>query len=149
MAPPSETAQACILAQSAVVAQLVLHPLAATHAKGAQSTRVPGMQVPLEQVDGGRYRSWPSHIAWPHTVPSAIGLQVPCLPGTAHERQLGHIADPQQNPSTQLPLRHSPGTVHALPVGFRLVHEYPRHRKPVAQSPSVVHVVLHAFVPHR
>ena len=81
------------------------------------------MHMPPWQVDGGRYRSWPSHIAWPHTVPSPLGLQVPCLPGTAHERQLGHIADPQQNPSVQCPLRHSVAAAHALPVGFKLVHE--------------------------
>jgi hypothetical protein len=56
-------------------------------------------------------------------VPSPIGLQVPSLPGTAHERQLGHIADPQQNPSVQLPLRHWAATVQALPFGFMLVHE--------------------------
>jgi hypothetical protein len=56
-------------------------------------------------------------------VPSPVGLQVPSLPGTAHERQAGHIADPQQNPSVQWPLRHSAGPVHALPIGFRLVHE--------------------------
>jgi hypothetical protein len=86
----------CIRAQSVFVAQLFLQPLATSHAKGTHSTRVAGMQLPLEHIDGGRYRSWPSHIAAPHTVPSAIALQVPCLPATAHERQLGHIADPQQ-----------------------------------------------------
>jgi hypothetical protein len=81
------------------------------------------MQLPFAQIDGARYRSLPSHMAAPQTVPSPIGLQVPSLPGTAHERQLGHIADPQQNPSVQLPLRHWAATVQALPFGFMLVHE--------------------------
>ena len=51
-APPA--VQVCILAQSASVAQLVLHPAAASHAQGAQSTRVPCAHMPLEQVEGPR-----------------------------------------------------------------------------------------------
>jgi hypothetical protein len=74
-APPA--VQVCIFAQSASVAQLVLHPAAALHPQGAQSIRVPCMHMPLEQVDGGRYRSWPSHMLAPHTVPLATGAQVP------------------------------------------------------------------------
>jgi hypothetical protein len=79
--------------------------------------------MPLEQVDGERNRSWPSHMPPPHTVPSAVGEQVPCLPATAQERQLPHDADPQQNPSVQKPLRHSAPAPHATPFGLRFVHE--------------------------
>lgn len=52
--PPAPGVQVCILAQSVLVAQLVLHPAAASHANGAHSTRVPCMHIPLEQVDGAR-----------------------------------------------------------------------------------------------
>ena len=52
--PPAPGVQACIRAQSVFVAQLVLHPAAASHAKGAHSTRVPCTHMPPEQVDGGR-----------------------------------------------------------------------------------------------
>jgi hypothetical protein len=34
--------------------------------------------------------------------------------------------------------------VQAVPFGDRLVHEYPRHMNPGAQSATVVQVVLHA-----
>jgi hypothetical protein len=120
-APPA--VQVCIFAQSASVAQLVVHPAAALHPQGTQSTRVPCVHMPLEQVDGGRYRSWPSHMLAPHTVPSAVGEQVPCLPGTAHDLQVPHDAEPQQNPSVQLPLRHSNPAPHAMPFVLRFVHE--------------------------
>jgi len=120
-APPAE--QVCIRAQSASVAQLELHPVAALQPQGAQSVRVPSVQMPLEHVDGARKRSIPSHMAAPHTVPSAVGEQVPCLPGTAHDLQVPHAADPQQNPSMQLPLRHSEPAPHARPFTLRFVHE--------------------------
>ncbi len=122
-APPAPGVQLCFFAQSPSTAQLVLHPPVASQPKGAQSTRVPCTQVPLEQVDGGRNRSWPSHTPDPHTVPSPVGEQVPCLPATAHERQVPHDADPQQNPSVQLPLRHSPPAPHVMPFALRFVHE--------------------------
>jgi hypothetical protein len=63
--------------------------------------------------------------AVPHTVPSAIGEQVPCLPATAHERQAPHDADPQQKPSVQAPLMHSPAAAQVAPLGLRFVHELP------------------------
>lgn len=68
----------------------------------------------------------PSQEPAPHTVPSAIGAQVPCCPGTAHERQAGQDAEPQQNPSVQAPLMHSPAAAQAAPFGLRFVHELPR-----------------------
>ena len=79
--------------------------------------------MPLEQVEAARKRSLPSHMPAPHTVPSAVGEQVPCLPGTAHDLQVPHDADPQQNPSVQLPLRHSAPAPHARPFTLRFVHE--------------------------
>jgi hypothetical protein len=121
--PPAPGVQVCILVQSVFAAQLVLHPAAVSHAKGAQSTRVPCWHMPLAQVDGGRNRSWPSHMLAPHTAPSAVGAQVPCLPGTAHDLQFPHDPEPQQNPSVQKPLRHSEPTPHAWPFGLRFVHE--------------------------
>ena len=121
--PPAPGVQVCILAQSVFVAQLVLHPAAVSHAKGAQSTRVPCTHMPLEHIAGGRNRSWPSHMPVPHTVPSPVGAQVPCLPGTAHDLQVPHDADPQQYPSVQLPLRHSEPAPHARPFALRFVHE--------------------------
>jgi hypothetical protein len=61
----------------------------------------------------------------PQAVPSPVGAHVPCLPGTAHELQAGHAPIPQQNPSVQWPLMHSPAAVHAAPFGFRFVQKYP------------------------
>jgi len=54
------------------------------------------------------------------------------------------VADPQQNPSRQWPLMHCVSALQTAPFGWRLVHEYPRHMNPGAQSATVVHVVLHA-----
>jgi len=51
-APPA--VHVCIRAQSASVAQLVVHPAAALQPQGAQSTRVPCTHMPVEQVDGAR-----------------------------------------------------------------------------------------------
>ena len=52
--PPAPGVQVCILAQSVLVAQLVLHPAATSHAKGTHSTRVACMHMPVEHVDGAR-----------------------------------------------------------------------------------------------
>ena len=82
-------------------------------------------------------------------VPSATGEQVPCFPATAHERQVPHDAAPQQNPSVQKPLMHSPAAPQAVPFGLRFVHELPWQVYPARQSAPVAHVVLHAFAPHR
>lgn len=82
--------------------------------------------MPAAQVDWGWSRSLPSQEAVPHTTPSATGAQVPCCPGTAHERQAGQDAVPQQNPSVQAPLMHSPAAAQGAPFGLRFVHELPR-----------------------
>jgi hypothetical protein len=59
----------------------------------------------------------------PHTVPSPLGAQVPCLPGTAHELHAGQAPIPQQKPSVQWPLMHSPFAVQAVPFAFRFVQK--------------------------
>jgi hypothetical protein len=80
----------------------------------------------------------------PQVTPSAIGQQVPSWPGIAQELQAEQVADPQQNPSRQWPLMHCVFELQVAPFGERLVHEYPRHMNPGAQSATVVQVVLHA-----
>jgi hypothetical protein len=79
--------------------------------------------VPATQVDAPRTRSCPSHVAGAQSVPSGMGEQVPSLPAIAHELHFEHAATPQQNPSVQWPLMHSPSTPQTVPFGFRLVHE--------------------------
>ncbi len=75
------------------------------------------------------------------------GWQVPALPATAHEKQLGQLADPQQTPSTQLPLVHSAPATHASPLGLD-VQEPDRQNNPGVQSPSAAHTVRQAAGPH-
>jgi hypothetical protein len=84
-----------------------------------------------------------------HAVPSPLGAHIPCLPATAHELQAGHAATPQQKPSVQWPLIHSPSAPQAEPFAFRFVHEYPRQTNPATQSAAVAHVVLQALAPQR
>jgi hypothetical protein len=52
----------------------------------------------------------------------------------------------QQNPSTQLPSRHSLAAEHVAPVAFLPMQEPPEQMLPVKQSPSTVQVVLQAEV---
>jgi hypothetical protein len=59
----------------------------------------------------------------PQTVPSPLAEQVPSLPATAHDWQAGHAATPQQYPSVQWPLMHSPPVVQAAPFTFRFVQK--------------------------
>jgi hypothetical protein len=89
----------------------------------------------------------PSHEPAPQTVPSPVAAQVPCLPGTAQELQAGHAATPQQNPSVQWPLMHSPPAVQAAPFAFRFVQKYPWQLKPLTQSELDAQVVLQASPP--
>jgi hypothetical protein len=82
------------------------------------------------------------------SIPSAgTGWQVPAMPGTAQEKQLGQLADPQQTPSTQLPLVHSAPATHASPLGFD-VHEPDRQNSPAVQSASAAQTVRQAAGPH-
>jgi hypothetical protein len=114
------------MAQSPSAAQVVLHALVAvSHANGAQSTGGGDLQLPAMHVEAVLSRSLPVHDAAPHNVPSAIGEQVPCLPAIAHDWQAPHDAAPQQKPSVQNPLMHSPAAAQAVPFGLRFVHEYP------------------------
>jgi hypothetical protein len=90
-----------------------------------QSIFAATLQVPAAHVDAGCSPSLPSQEAAPQIVPSATGEHVPCLPASAHERQAPHDADPQQKPSVQKPLMHSPAPPQAAPFGLRFVHEVP------------------------
>ena len=78
---------------------------------------------------------------------AGTGWQVPALPATAHDKQLGQLADPQQTPSTQLPLVHSAPATHASPLGFS-VQEPDRQNSPAVQSPSAAQTVRQAAGPH-
>src|SRR6188768_364079 len=75
------------------------------------------------------------------------GWQVPALPATAQEKQLGQLVDPQQTPSTQLPLVHSAPATQASPLGFN-VQEPERQNSPDVQSASTVQTVRQAAGPH-
>lgn len=83
----------------------------------------------------------------PQTVPSPVGAQVPCFPGTAQELQAGQAATPQQKPSVQWPLTHSPFDPQAAPFAFRFVQKYPWQLKPLTQSVLDAQVVLQASLP--
>ena len=78
---------------------------------------------------------------------AGTGWQVPALPATAQEEQLGQLADPQQTPSTQLALVHSAPATHASPLGFN-VHEPDRQNSPAVQSASAAQTVRQAAGPH-
>jgi len=80
-------------------------------------------------------------------LPSPDGAQVPCLPVTAQELQVGQAATPQQNPSVQWPLMHWAGEVQAAPFGCRFVQKYPRQLKPETQSLLLAQVVRQALPP--
>ena len=78
---------------------------------------------------------------------AGTGWQVPALPATAQDKQLGQLADPQQTPSTQLPLVHSAPATHASPLGFA-VQEPDRQNSPDMQSASAAQTVRQAAGPH-
>jgi len=78
---------------------------------------------------------------------AGTGWQVPALPATAQDKQLGQLADPQQTPSTQLALVHSAPATHDSPLGFR-VQEPDRQNSPGMQSASAVQAVRQAAGPH-
>ncbi len=88
-----------------------------------------------------------THSAAGSATPAATAVQVPSFPAIAHEPQLPHDADPQQNPSVQCPLVQVALFVQAAPFAARLVHEPDWQVKPAMQSPSVAHVVRHALGP--
>jgi hypothetical protein len=71
-------------------------------------------------------------------LPAATVTQLPSLPATLQALQLAPQARLQQNPSTQLALRHSALFTHESPLGFWPMHWLPTHRLPVAQSAEVL-----------
>jgi hypothetical protein len=75
------------------------------------------------------------------------GRQVPGLPATAQEWQLAQLADAQQKPSVQLPLKHSAPATQLAPLAFRLVQTSDMQVKPLAQSPSPPQVVRQDAAP--
>jgi len=77
----------------------------------------------------------------PSAVPAPTGEHVPWWPLTLHDEQSVQVADAQQKPSTQLPVKHSPLAAHAWPVAFWGVQAPPEQKKPVAHE--VVHEVAH------
>ena len=76
--------------------------------------------------------------------PSGTGWQLPAIPATAHEVQLGQVDEPQHTCSTQWPLMQSVSAPQAFPLASWFVHEPLAHEKPVAQSPSPAQVVRQA-----
>jgi len=90
-------------------------------------------------------------IAWQFAAGSApplgTGVQVPCLPATAHELQLPQLDDPQQTPSVQWPLAQALSAVQAVPLGERSVQIPDWQVSPAAQSALVVHAVRQALAP--
>jgi hypothetical protein len=66
---------------------------------------------------------------------------------TAHELQLPQLADAQQKPSVQLPLKHSVPETQTAPLAFRLVQVLAMQVKPPAHSASPVHDVRQEVAP--
>ena len=81
--------------------------------------------------------------------PAAIAAQLPA-PLMLHAWHAGQLALPQQAPSTQLPLMHSPPAPQAAPFGlsaqFRVLPD-PWQVNGARQSALLAHDDLHAFVP--
>ena len=71
------------------------------------------------------------------------GWQVPWKPRNAQVAQVPQLAAVQQNPSVQLPLKHSVPSVQAAPLALRLVQTFDMQVKPDAQSLSPLHMVRH------
>jgi len=67
--------------------------------------------------------------------PAGTGLQLPALPVTLHDVQVGQLPAEQQTPSTQLPLSHSAPAAQICPSRF-LPHEPLLQTMPLTQSLS-------------
>jgi hypothetical protein len=76
-------------------------------------------------------------------VPLATLLHVPRLPASAHDLQAVLQAWSQQYPCAQKPESHSPGPVHAAPIGFS-VQALPLQMLGVTQSGVLAQVVRQA-----
>ena len=55
---------------------------------------------------------WSTHVPLGSTLPGIMGEQAPALPVTLQAWHEGQLAEPQQTPSTQLPLPHWAGPAH-------------------------------------
>jgi hypothetical protein len=76
-------------------------------------------------------------------------MHVPLKPGTSHALPAGHIAEPQQTPSTQLrPLPQLASVAHAPPRPVAGTHALAVQTKPFAQSASAAQIDLHDAVSH-
>jgi hypothetical protein len=74
------------------------------------------------------------------SVIGAASVQVPAVPGSAHERQVPVHELAQQTPCWHCPDWHSVPPVHAAALSF--FEQTPLlHTKPVAQSLAIVQVV--------
>jgi hypothetical protein len=86
--------------------------------------------------------TWPQRVS---VAPDPIGAHAP-MP-TLHDWQAPQLGEPQQTPSTQLPLLHSAMAEQAIPLALRLQLFAPAVPWQVFgawQSPSTVQVVLQA-----
>lgn len=79
-------------------------------------------------------------------VPAATGAHEP-RPLTLQAWHAEQVADPQQTPSTQLPVMHWLPWAQTAPFGLRAQLRFapaPWHVNGATQSASAAHVVLHA-----
>jgi hypothetical protein len=80
-----------------------------------------------------------------------IGLHMPAMPATLHDRQFPQLAEAQQTPSVHWPLSHSAPPAHSWPSRLR-PQDPALQTFPGAQSPSPPHaawqvVPLQAYAP--
>jgi len=78
---------------------------------------------------------------------AATGLQTPTLPACAHASHAPPQALPQQTPSAQWALTHSPSRLHAAPFTARCRQVPATHAKPPLQSASAPQLPRHAAEP--
>ena len=76
-----------------------------------------------------------------------IGLHMPAMPATLHDRQFPQLAEAQQTPSVHWPLAHSGPLAQVAPSGLR-PQLSPMHTAGATQSDDDEHMVLQALVPH-
>jgi hypothetical protein len=92
---------------------------------------------------------WSAQKAAGATVSAATGEQVP-LPERLQAWQGAQLTEPQQTPSTQLPLMHWPPVVQERPFFLSaqlMAPAVPWHVNGATQSPSPAQVILQAFGP--
>jgi hypothetical protein len=83
-------------------------------------------------------------------VPSATVAQVPFAAPVRAAEQASHElvhAVAQQTPSTQKPLAHASGALHAAPTGCFAVQIVPAQKKPAAQEASLVQAARQLVAP--